>query len=75
MSTTEILAEIALFTAARNAALTSQSYSIAGRTYTRADLKYLDDRLNELRSEYSIAVARESGKVYNKTVPVFLNQR
>jgi hypothetical protein len=75
MTTTEILAEIALFTAARNAALTSQSYSIAGRTYTRADLEYLDKRLTDLRAEYSIALAKEGGKVYNKTIPVFINQR
>jgi hypothetical protein len=66
----ELQAELVAYKAARDAILTgAQSYTIAGRSLTRADLKFVQEHIDGL----SVRIDRKSNGV--KTAPVFLIQR
>jgi len=66
----ELQAELVAYKAARDAILTgAQSYSIAGRSLTRADLAFVQGHIDGLESR----IDRKSSGV--KTAPVFLIQR
>lgn len=65
----DLQAELAAYKAARDAILQAQSYSMAGRTLTKADLKFVQDHIDSLESRIA---SKSTGP---RSAPVFLNTR
>ena len=69
-TTAELQTELAAYKTARDAILNgAQSYSIAGRSITRADLQFLQSRIDELEARID---RRSNGP---RTSPVFITTR
>lgn len=66
----ELTAELTAYKSCRDSILSgAQSYSIAGRNLTRADLQYVQSHINELEARIS---RKTNGP---RTVPVFIQTR
>lgn len=65
----DLQAELAAYKAARGAILQAQSYSMAGRTMTYADLGFVQKHIDELETRIA---CKASGP---RTSPVFINSR
>lgn len=64
----ELQAELAKYETARDAALTAQSYGIAGRTKAMAALKDIQSHIDRLRSR----IARVSNTSTDTIAPTFI---